>query len=482
MSRFLMILLLSVSAPSYLVADEYKVTIKEETQRRADVEAWLSPKDGLISLNDDNVQGLTHGWSTFIHNLRAFDRNGVEIPLTYIPTSKWKVKNVDQLPIRVTYTMLLQHDRFPLNFGDNGAAYANSQGLMWSGRCLFLKGEYASDVVVEFDTPEDWKIATEWHISATNPRVFNVESTQELVNCAIVAGTFEEERISSSDVEIQLVLMGKSAEESRSLLSAITRKYIEDYEITIGPAPDKRMLIIAAETDYWGGEVMGNSISLSLGGELNDPMSILMIRSMIAHEIIHLWGAAMNFDEENLADVYWFHEGLMGTYMSYLALLRQGDLDPATFLYQLSEHGSKYLSAKENNVSLVSAGMNKSANYDLVYSGGLLAALVFDIEIRRQTLGKSSIESYLKFLYEKYPSSSQSTSRLTVKKLISVAQSLFGTDLAASLETNVTSFDSLPLEEIFKYAGLTIDQSGSISIVDQPTAAQQSIWNSITGQ
>lgn len=482
MSKFLMILLLTVAAPSYLVADEYRVTIKEETRRWADVEAWLSPKDGLISLNDDNDQGLTHGWSTFIHNLRAFDRNGVEITLTYIPTSKWKVKNIDQLPIRVSYTMLLQHDRFPLNFGVNGAAYANSQGLMWSGRCLFLKGKYASDVVVVFDTPEDWNIATEWHVSDTNPRVFNVESSQKLVNCAIAIGTFVEERVSSSDIEIQIVSMGKSAEKSRSLLSAITHKYIEDYEVTIGTAPDKRMLIVAAETNYWGGEVMGNSISLSLGGDLNDPMSILMIRGMIAHEVIHLWGAAMNFDETNLADVYWFHEGLLGTYMSYLALLRQGDLDPSTFLYQLSEHGSKYLSARKNNVSLVNAGMNKSANYDLVYSGGLLAALVFDIEIRRQTLGKSSIESYIRFLYDQYPSTSQSASRLTTKKLISIAQSLFGDELAASLETNVTSFDPLPLEDILKYAGLTIDQSGSISIVDQPSAAQQSIWYSITGQ
>jgi hypothetical protein len=127
------------------VADtHYSVKIDAEMARRAHVTAQVVPGDrGLCFTRAAHDTGLTHGWATFVHDLSVKDSNGHPLTVDYDGDGCWRVAPTDE-PITAEYTMLLNHDRFPNDPGDDELAYAGDWGQFWTGRALFMEGASAA--------------------------------------------------------------------------------------------------------------------------------------------------------------------------------------------------------------------------------------------------------------------------------------------------------------------------------------------------
>ena len=473
------VLLAIVAAATPARAGDYTVTITAGDMRKARVQATLTPEDGVVYFNDEAIHGLPHGWSTFIHDLAFRDAAGEDVAYTYEPTSRWRLEGTDDAPVTVGYTMILEHDRFPLEFGDNGAAYARPEGVMWAGRCLFLRGRDERDITVTFDVPGGWSVSTPW--DTTGADRFLVPATFDLVNCAVVAGTHTRSVFAVGDAEVRFALMGEAAVDAEPFLTGQSRRYVGETAAMLGPVSGGNLLVVATQASYWGGEVMGSSISLSLLDRIDNPAVKLMLTRVLAHEVLHLWGGAMNFDHMHLEDVYWFHEGMLGTYLSHLALLEVGDFDEAIFVKQLNDHAARYFAAYDGKVSLSSAGWEKRRYYDIIYSGGFLAAFATDVALRSDSGGEKSVTGFVRYLYETYPHEDAGGPVVTDEVLLHAAAQYGGDEVARMLRRYVTTTDRLNLTDPLGAAGLAIAEDGTITRVPDPDASQSALWAQIVG-
>lgn len=486
---FLVMLCLCSTAP----ADEYTVTIDVANTRLALVEATLVPDGAVIAMNDEANQGLERGWSTFVEDIMVVDQNGKALKLTYEPTSRWRISGYDGGPIHLTYKVRLKHDQVGVTFGDNGAAYANSFGVMWAGRALFIAGSPAKDVTVQFRLPNTWKITTPWAAKSGSANTFVTRGTDDLVNSGFFAGTHVAFDLIVGSASIRFALAGENVTSMRGSFSDLTGKYLRYYNDTYGAVRQTQMLFLASDASYWGGEVMGRVISLSVaGGGRGDMGPLTVLSHVISHEIYHLWNTGVEISEKNQADFEWFNEGFGAEYSSYTASLRLGDLDQRKFLDLLQSEWKKYATKLDGKVSLASAGKNKDANYDLVYGGGLFAAVALDIQIRHESGNTKNLDSLLPYLLKRFPRTPAESGRadavsLTLEKLFEAARSLYGREIAETFERYVRRPDAIPFDKVATLAGLNarIGQNGKtirISRMAEPTAAQQAVWIAITGK
>ena len=473
-------------------ADVYTVTISLDDVRLAHVQATVEPDDGLITMNDEANQGLERGWSTFVEKLSVTDKDGQPVELTYEPTSRWRLKGRVTGPVTLTYDVRLGHDKARLNFGDNGAAYANDSGVMWSGRALFIAGRSTLDVEVRFIVPEAWKVTTPWTAEENQPKTFITRGTDDLVNSAFFAGTHTSFDLPVGAASIRFALAGETVVAMRSTFTDLVGKYMRYYQDTFGQAPSAEMLFIASDSSYWGGEVMGRVISLSVasGGRSGfNPLAALS--HVIAHEIFHMWNSGIEVEDPESGEFEWFGEGFTAEYFSYVAGLRVGDLDENVFLSQLAGHWNKYAAKFDGTIDLVSAGKEKEKNYDLVYSGAFIAAATLDFQIRHETKNEKKLDDLIPLLLKRYPrqaaeSGKASAPAVSLELLRGHVESLFGKDIADALEQYIRNPELIPFQRAAALAGLEAEGSGigkriKLTRVAQPTSAQQKVWNGIQG-
>ncbi|MCH9035510.1 MAG: hypothetical protein IID42_13580 [Planctomycetes bacterium] len=473
-----------------VLADQYTVTISEKDVRVAHVRAEIEADDGLISMNDENNQGLERGWSTFVENIRVTDKDGRQLELTYEPTSRWRITDAAGGPITLTYDVRLEHDHAHLNFGDNGAAYANNFGVMWAGRALFIAGKPARDVQVRFDLPKSWHITTPWAIKENQPNTFVTRGTDDLLNAAFFAGTHTSFDLSTGFATVRFALAGENVRAMRQMFTDQVDRHMRYYRKTFGPPPTAEMLFIAADAGYWGGEVMGRVISLSVAGTPIAGFNPLeALAHVISHEIFHLWNSGIEVDDPESGWAEWFMEGFTAEYASFVAALRLGDLDENAFLSQLAENWNTYAAKSNGKVSLVAAGKDKAANYDLVYSGAFIAAATLDFQIRSATSNAKKLDDLIPLLIKRYPrqpaeAGKSKSAVITLKTLLEEVRMLFGDSVMRSLETYIQSPDLIPFRRVAALAGLEAkgaDSRITLTRVANPTKSQQEVWNALRG-
>ena len=460
-------------------ADDYVVTVDEANTRLARVVATLVPDGDAIAMNDEGNQGLERGWATFVEDLRVTDDKGNELVAAPEKNSRWRLTGYPGGPVNISYTVRLKHDQVSLNFGDNGAAYANSFGVMWAGRALFIAARSTRDVTVRFDLPKEWHVTTPWEPADKSAKVFAPRGTEDLVNSAFFAGTHTTFDLTVGSAAIRFALAGTNVMAMRDDLSEMTGKYLRYYDKTYGPAPASEMLLIASDSSYWGGEVMGRVISLSVASRPREGFNPLTVMShVIAHEVFHLWNSNIEIADENLWQFEWFNEGFGAEYASWLGGLRLGDIDEASFLRQLGETWSKYMAKRDGKITLVAAGKDKATNEDLIYSGGLIAAATLDFRIRSESDGKRSLDDLWPYMLKTFPRGSGS---LSLDKLAGAVRILYGDETAHALMTYVNQPAVIPLADAAQCVGLhaKLGNGGKrlqLSRDTEATEAQQRLW------
>ncbi|MCH7592785.1 MAG: hypothetical protein IH989_08410 [Planctomycetes bacterium] len=471
-------------------ADQYAVSISEKNVRIAHVRAEIEADDGLISMNDENVHGLKRGWSTFVENIRANDKDGRQLELTYEPTSRWRIAGAVGGPITLTYDVRLGHDSVNIRFGDNGAAYANDFGVMWAGRALFIAGRPARDVQVRFDLPKAWHVTTPWAVKKNQPNAFVPRGTDDLLNSAFFAGTHMSFDLPTGSATIRFALAGENVRAMRQMFSDQVDKSMRYYESMFGPPPAAEMLFIAADSSYWGGEVMGRVISLSVAeGPVAGFNPLDALAHVISHEIFHLWNSGIEVDDIESGWAEWLGEGFTAEYFSYVAGLRLGDLDENAFLSHMAEHWNLYAAKHNGKLNLMAAGKEKDDNYDLVYSGGFVAAAALDFEIRSATSNAKKLDDLIPLLIKRYPRQAaeggkSKSAALTMKILLDEVRTLFGESVMQTLKTYVQSPELIPFPRVAALAGLEAKEVGkriTLTRVANPTKSQQAVWMGLRG-
>lgn len=173
----------------------------------------------------------------------------------------------------------------------------------------------------------------------------------------------------------------------------------------------------------------------------------------------------------------------MAEYYAFLTSARMGLLDEETFLGLVSERYGAYLTALGSGDSLVSAAATKNTaatSYDLIYNGGVMASLLFDIETREAANGEKSLDDIVRAIHAEY---ANAKTPLTLKALRNLIRQETGVDFHHVIRRNIRRTEALDLAKALAAFGLvaeiTMNEDGArvaVSRTPSPSSAQEALY------
>src|SRR5262249_47975011 len=136
----------------------------------------------------------------------------------------------------------------------------------------------------------------------------------------LVLGDFANHALKAGRFEFQLVLLGASEKDARTLtpaLANVAKQYVKIFPAT----PSARYLV----TFFYADAEDGESYAQSAAFTSNNPLSkrtALNWANNVAHELFHFWNGHL-IAPKNPDDMQWFTEGFT-EYFANKALLRSG--------------------------------------------------------------------------------------------------------------------------------------------------------------
>lgn len=455
--------------------------------RKANVEATITPLDGKIGLlRAGSDTGLYHEWATFVLNIDAVNEAGAPLSLEYLSTGLWRVGDWQEGPITVRYDMLLQHDRFPNEPGDNELAAGHPYGVYWTTRALLMEGARSDDITVEFEIPDDWQVTTPWQ-REDESWTFTPSDTDDLLDAAFLAGQHAETILSIGSGEARLAI-GPPIAATKQLFTPLLQAYLGQYTDLFGEPPSDAILLVALDASFLGGGVVGRTISLSIPPDTDLNAALPIAAYIIAHEGFHLWNTQWANPDGNDPELEWLAEGA-AEYYAILSGLRLGHIDETIFLGLLSERYSKYLNGLKSGQTLVSAAETKhqaSTSYDLLYSGGMMATMLIDLEIRAATGGMKSADDVMREIHQM--AGRQDSEPLSLDGLSDLLAGDYGYNFASIAEDNLRGGDILPLAQALNRVGIAVSSVESddaievtLAMIPDVSESQREAYSKWTG-
>ena len=399
------LIILNLLSYSATAQDEYTVSILSIPSKQVQIKATLHPSNDTILMSPYGATHLENGWAAFISNLVAINKYHKQIAIISIGGGQFVffpfIKGEE---LYLSYTVNITHQKEKWPFGYKEAAYINKDILVATGNALFITRLDMQEATVKFILPKSYKVTTAWRKTA--PNLFKVQSPTELVWTVLAVGIYNKTEIIAGETTIQLVY-SKELNNVKLLMVSTLTAAVKRYKEIFGGNPvnssttsGKFVCVINVDSSYiGGGAAFTNSISILLNKPptANYKASTTSWSHILIHEIGHLWnGQSLKTEEQN----EWFTEGVTD-YITYKIEFAMGLLGKAEWESMMKLKQKNYHEAFKG-VSLKNAGEDKSSNYNLIYSGGLLFANMLDEEIKKSTQNKKNLNSFLRNFYQEF--------------------------------------------------------------------------------
>lgn len=238
----------------------------------------------------------------------------------------------------------------------------------------------------------------------------------------------------------------------------VMEKYLKltAFPLASRPAVMIAPLPVATGATKWRAQTRGSTVLL-----LMDPQAQItnwkgQLEIIFAHEALHLW---VPNSLKLQGDYDWFFEG----FTLYTALLTALDLkaiDFREYLDTLARVYDSYLSYP-HELSLIEASERRWTNpWPVVYDKGMLVAFLYDLLLRKESQGKTTLASRYRELFGA-PAGDRGEGNEVIIKLLSLSPA--ATDLA---RTYISGSRELELEGALASYGLILDTSGNKSRIN----------------
>ena len=443
-----------------LASARYAVKIDADAPRVAHVKCTLTPKVDsgtkadrkllLLSMSRFGTEWLYDGYARYLQDLTVSDANGKTLQIDEIGKTQWIVEVQDESPVTLNYKVLLNHDERDWPFGRNEAPYAQEDCVFWPGYALFVTGE-VDDIELKVDVPDNWHVSTPWEQIAPNAHYFVCKDQDDLIYTYLVLGEYAKRLAKVGDMEVVLALGGRFKAAMPEVQKTI-ESLLKGYTNIFGGTPKRQLLFVAnpyGEKGHLGGGVSGHSITVHIGGELDETSRRFWLPT-VSHVVGYVWigRAGISFKEQ----AYWFTAGFT-KYYSKIVPTRLGLVSESDLLRDFERTWKSYLS-RQGELSIHEGGEDKFANRELVYDGGSLIAAALDLQIRSLTQNQHSLDNVMQQMYS---ASDPTADEFTMADVIKIVNQITGEDFNSFFNEYVIGTERLPLEKYFKEVGLDVE-------------------------
>ncbi len=476
--------LLSLDSPStHLFSVELRVAAEGAGHIDIEFPAW-SPGRYFIYDFARNVQ-----------ELHASAAGGENLPVQKIAKGTWRVACNGASEIRIGYRMF--GNMLSGTFSQLDDRHASINGSSLFG---YIVGRQQEQVELEIAAPEGWKIYTALPRRRRAGRtLFQAQNYDVLIDSPIEIGTPEARKFIHDGVTynviVDIAVAGKGREnrqvrERIDTYVADVEKVVKAYTAAFGrPEFDQYYFIANIDPYAPSGDGMEHlaSTRLVLNGYITNDDDYSALIGVTSHEFFHIWNVKrlrpaelgpFDYVREQHTTLLWFAEGFT-QYYGHLMLRRAGVWDEKQFYKELlreintvdaspgrfhrnlreSSFDTWHAAGARNPMMAISNFRNTYVNY---YHKGAVAALLLDLELRKRTDGRRSLDDLIRELYRtSYAEADMGEYFLrgngyAEQDIYDAVETVGGADSRKFLERLVNGVDELDYAEYFAYVGLDL--------------------------
>lgn len=373
-----------------------------------------------------------------IRTMAATDGKGKKLPIEKVAKSSWRVTTGGNSVVRIKYTLYA-------NALNNRTRHIDDTHAFLSGSTVFLFVHElrAAPIEVVVNAPKGWEIATGLERSPSVPNILIAPDYDTLVDSPLEIGEHEVLRYEVEGVPHEIVIWGSfpvNAVVTRDQMLADFAKFTKVQHDLFGAFPYTRYVFLTHIGAGMGGgtEHVNSTIIQTKPDNFTDKGRYRNFLGLACHELFHTWNVKQfrpeglkpyDYLRENYTKLLWVAEGTT-TYYDTLLLVRAGLTKPDEYLESLAENmrseanrpGRLVQSLEESSFDAwikFNRATPDSANSTVsFYSKGELVNFLLDMELRKRTGNKRSLDSVMKMLYERYPLSGPAYSTDDLKAIL----------------------------------------------------------------
>jgi predicted metalloprotease with PDZ domain len=368
----------------------------------------------------DPVDFVLPSWTPGSYRIRDFARHVQDFSAGGLEWQKadkgrWRVHPRGGGRVRIEYRVWAFELSVRTSHVDAEHAYVNGASVF-----MHVDGRKLEPVRLRVRPPRGWRVATGLDGSGT---VFTAPGYDALVDSPIEMGRFRDLRFRARGKPHRLVVHGEGNYDEKAMLRDL-RRIVEEEARMMGDLPYAHYtFLLHTATEGGGGLEHRNSCSLQFPPWHFRPRDRYEnFLELVAHEFFHLWNVKrihplalgpFDYEREVYTRLLWVMEGVT-SYYDVLIPRRAGLFAPGKYLKKIAERIQKYeekpgrlrqsLSSSSFDawIGLYQPNENAINAQMSYYEKGGLVGLILDLEIRRRSDGRKSLDDVMRLLYDEY--------------------------------------------------------------------------------
>ena len=435
---------------------------------------------------------LIRDYAAQLENLVVSGASGQVLAARKTAKNSWKVEVGGETEITVEYRVWAGQLNVSTSWVENDAALINGAGVF-----MYTGSSRGAPQQLEIILPPAWGTLHTSLEPAAEPRTWRAQNFDELIDSPILAGNAQSYDFHVDGQAYALVF----SSENRFWDGARSRDDIEK--------------LVGAHQAFWGSNPFNakyhflNVFMGPFGGLEHDHSTVIMIDplqmrepgdyvkwlAVISHEFFHAWNvrrmrpealANYDFDQENYTRELWLAEGLT-SYYDNLLLFRSGLIDVSEYLELLAREIRTYETTPGRRVRSAELAsfdtwvkhykqdgnsINSTVSY---YRKGSLIGLASDMAIRRKTSGKSSLDTVMRTMFERFGAAEQGG--YPAGAFEDIVEELAGAEVREALDGWLQTTADPPVDEALEWYGLLLDRSPELTTGGDVPAGLGVVWD-----
>lgn len=345
-----------------------------------------------------------------------------------------------------------------------------------NGVFMFVEGNINEPVTVTYDVPTNWSnISTGLIADEGHPHTFTSPNFDVLYDSPILMGNHLVKKFKHEGHYYELALETPDGFEESGFEDAF-RKIVSTATQIMQDVPYDNYTLIHMGEGQGGLEHLNSQACYTEGTfRINDHMEWLNYLAFTAHEYFHLYNVKtirpielgpFDYNQEVYTPLLWFSEGITCYYEAQI-LYRSGLASENEMLELISKYmrmdepyeGHHHQSLRQTSYDIWLNFLNEDANSKDVtinyYFRGPVVGLIMDIEIKRLSNGKRSLDDLMRLLYNRFHK--QQGRGFTEEEFWSAVNEVAGSSMA-HIRNIVDNPVDIDYEKYLTPAGLKLDR------------------------
>lgn len=449
---------------------EVKITFsdldKSDTQLDLILPAWRSGRYVIF-----DFAGGVQEFAAF-RDERAEGNNSLR--WSKLDKATWRVQTAGNKTVSVSYKVYANEFNQRTRGLNDQHGFANGSALF-----MYMEKYRKLPVTVQVRPYGDWHVSTGLDRVKDQPHLFRAPDYDYLVDCPMEIGNQKDYAFEVQGKKHYLSIYGPGNWESDKLLERLRKVVQTCYDFwDVLPYEHYSFLVHSRPSGGGGTEHINSTIMGINSFAFSKDAGYEGFTGLAMHEFFHTWNVKQlrpagihpfDYTRENYSPSLWISEGTTDYYT--MMLMRRAEYyTPARMLTLLAEvirndrrqPGRKVQSVAESSFDAwvkfwrnSKDAQNREVDY---YEKGSAVSLLLDLEIRRRTENRASLDDVMRAMYKRYPLSGPG---FTPEDFEQVAAEIGGGSYREFFDNYVRGTVELDFAKYLGYAGLRVQETAS---------------------